>query len=160
MNLFLEAHQELIGLLLKHKVDFIIIGGYAVIYYGYHRTTGDVDIWIKPDNANKAKVLLALDEYGIESGSLKELELLDFENHLAMQLGSEPDRIEFLTHINGVAFEEANQEKVLADIGNIQIPFLHINHLILSKLSTGRIKDQADVEELQKIRQSKQDGKD
>jgi len=57
MNFFLDRHQLLLKELLNAKVDFIIIGGYSVIYHGYRRTTGDVDIWIKPDNANKPKLL-------------------------------------------------------------------------------------------------------
>lgn len=55
MNLFIELHQQLIKELLEAKVDFIVSGGYSVIYYGYKRTTGDVDIWLKPDNDNKRK---------------------------------------------------------------------------------------------------------
>lgn len=157
MNLFLESHQEVISFLLQHKVEFIIVGGYAVIYHGYHRTTGDVDVWIKPDNINKAKLITALESYGIESTSLSRLASEDFEKPLAFNLGKEPDKIEFLTHISGVSYTEADQKKVFAEIGQIRIPFLHLHHLILSKLSTGRLKDQADVEELQKVMRFKED---
>ena len=151
MNLFLDSHQELIVMLLRHNVDFIIIGGYAVIFHGYHRTTGDVDIWLKPENDNKWKLLKALEDFGIEDEAMRELAKLDFEHHLAFHIGSEPEKIEFLTHISGVQFDEANREKILADIDLLKIPFLHFNHLILSKINTGRLKDQADIEELQKI---------
>ena len=60
MNLFIEEHQELIKNLLQAHVDFIIIGGYSVIFYGYRRATGDIDIWLKPDNENKRKVISVL----------------------------------------------------------------------------------------------------
>lgn len=155
MNLFLDTHLELIQLLIQRRVDFIIIGGYAVIYHGYHRTTGDVDIWLKPDNENKSKLIKALEDYGIESTSLRILELMNFEKHQAIQIGNEPDKIEFLTHIQGVKFEEADRQKITAEIDHLPVPFLHLHHLILSKLSTGRLKDQADIEELQKINQRK-----
>ncbi len=58
MNLFIEQHQDLLKKLLEAKVDFIIIGGYSVIFHGYKRTTGDIDIWLKPDNTNKEKLLI------------------------------------------------------------------------------------------------------
>jgi hypothetical protein len=151
MNLFLDTHQELIVALLHHEVDFIIIGGYAVIFHGYHRTTGDVNIWLKPDNDNKWKLIKALEDFGLEHSAMVELENLDFQQHLAFHIGAEPEKIEFLTHINGVQFDEANLEKITADIDQLKIPFLHYNHLILSKINTGRLKGQADIEELQKI---------
>lgn len=66
MNILLEEHQEIIKVLLKHHVDFILIGGLAVIYHGYGRTTGDMDLWIKPTNENKHKLLNALSEAGYD----------------------------------------------------------------------------------------------
>ncbi len=57
MNLFIEKHQELIKLLISNNVEFIIIGGYSVIFHGYKRTTGDIDIWLNPTNENKKKLI-------------------------------------------------------------------------------------------------------
>lgn len=151
MNLFLDAHQELLHTLLNQNVDFIIIGGYAVIFHGYHRTTGDVDIWLKPGNDNKIKLIKAFAEFGIDESALQELTNLDFHSHLVFHIGEEPEKIEFLTRINGVEYDEADQEKVTADFNDLKIPFLHLNHLILSKTATGRLQDKADIEELQKI---------
>ena len=151
MNLFLDSHQELLIALLHHDVDFIIIGGYAVIFHGYHRTTGDMDIWLNPENDNKWKLIKALEVFGIEHHALQELATLDFQQHHVFHIGVEPEKIEFLTHINGVLFDKANRIKIIADIDELKIPFLHFNHLILSKINTGRLKDQADIEELQKI---------
>jgi hypothetical protein len=155
MNLFLDTHLELLTQLLHHDVDFIIIGGYAVIFHGYHRTTGDVDIWLKPENDNKSKLIHALEAFGIEQKDLQELAALDFRQHLAFHIGEVPQKIEFLTHISGVKYGEADQEKVIADIDQLKIPFLHFNHLVLSKINTGRLKDKADIEELQKVRMYK-----
>lgn len=155
MKLFLNAHHELLSILIQHNVDFIVIGGYAVIFHGYNRTTGDVDIWLKPENENKMKLIRALDEFGIAQDSLKELNKLDFHNHLAFNIGTEPDKIDFLTYIDGVEFEMATREKIIADINHLPIPFLHLNHLILSKMNTGRLQDKADIEELQKVHKYK-----
>ncbi len=155
MNLFIHTHQELLASLLHNDVDFIIIGGFAVIFHGYHRTTGDVDIWLKPDNENKTRLLKALESFGIVSEALQELAALDFQQHLAFHIGKEPEKIEFLTYIIGVTFDEADLQKVTADIDQLKIPFLHYHHLVLSKLNTGRLQDLADVEELQKIARNK-----
>jgi predicted nucleotidyltransferase len=155
MNLFMDATQEVLSMLLRHEVDFIVIGGYAVIFHGYHRTTGDVDLWLKPDNENKRKLIQALEGFGIEKSALQELERQDFQQHLAFHIGEDPEKIEFLTYIRGLTYEEADSEKTMAAIDHLNIPFLSLDHLVLSKIATGRLRDQADIEELQKIRKSK-----
>jgi hypothetical protein len=65
MDIFLDEHKEFLLLLLKHEVEFMLIGGYAVIFHGYERTTGDMDIWLKPSNENKEKFIEVLKSYGI-----------------------------------------------------------------------------------------------
>ena len=62
MKVFIEKHRHLLKLLASAGIDFIVIGGYAVIYHGYVRTTGDLDIWLQPDNQNKEKLLTVLQE--------------------------------------------------------------------------------------------------
>jgi len=73
MNIFLESHKNLLERLIKANVKFLIIGGYAVNYYGYNRTTGDLDIWIKPDNFNKEKLIHVLEELGFSKDGLQTL---------------------------------------------------------------------------------------
>jgi hypothetical protein len=70
-------------------------------------------------------------------------------------MGEEPEKAEFLTQISLVNFEEANERKVIAEIDGLTIPFLHLDDLIRSKFNTGRLKDKADIEELQKTQNSK-----
>lgn len=151
MNLFIDQHQQLLSLLLKYQVDFIIIGGYSVIYHGYARTTGDVDIWLRPDNFNKEKLVNAFIDLNLSDESIHELSMLDFNKPLSFHIWQEPEKADFLTYISGVDFEEANQEKLIALVDGLSVPFLHLNHLILSKMTTGRLQDKADIEELQKI---------
>ena len=155
MNLFVEAHKSLLEQLSKAKVDFIDIGGYSVVFHGYTRTTGDIDIWLKPDNTNKDKLLNALEWYGIDQDSLNELQKLDFTETVFFKIGEIPERIDFLTKINLVDYAIADKEKIVAKLDDLNIPFLHLNHLILSKLNTGRPQDKADIEMLQKILKSK-----
>jgi predicted nucleotidyltransferase len=151
MNLFIDQHQQILSLLLKHQVDFIIIGGYSVIYHGYARTTGDVDIWLKPDNQNRDKLISAFETLKLSDESIEALSNLDFSKHLVFHIWQEPEKVDFLTYISGVHFEEANEHKIIAEVDGLSIPFLHLKHLILSKMASGRLKDKADIEELQKI---------
>jgi predicted nucleotidyltransferase len=151
MNIFFDEHVVLLKTLLKHKVEFLLIGGYAVIHYGYRRTTGDLDLWIKPDNSSKEKTIQALLELGYDKEDINTLNEVDFSKHLSFSLGEEPQKVDFLTHINMVSWEEAWNQKVFLSLENIHIPILHINHLVLSKINNNRLKDSLDVQELQKI---------
>lgn len=65
MNIFIDEHLQILLILIKHQVKFMLIGGYAVIYYGYERTTGDIDIWLQPGNKNRDNLVKALEEFGI-----------------------------------------------------------------------------------------------
>jgi len=151
MNLFTELHQQLIKELLDGGVEFIIIGGYSVIFHGYERTTGDIDIWLKPYNGNKTKLIVALEQLGLKQEYLREISRIDFSKHFAFNIGKEPEKIDFITRINLVEYEEADKMKIVADMDGIMIPFLHLNHLILSKINTGRLKDQADIKSYRKF---------
>lgn len=151
MNLFIDSHLKLLEALLQEQVEFLIIGGYAVIFYGYQRTTGDVDIWLKPDNENKEKVIQALKSEEISKESLEAVRKMDFTKHLMFSLGEAPEKVDFLTRINQVSFEEAIEKRVITKVNGLQIPFIHLSHLVLSKFNTGRAQDKADMEELQRI---------
>jgi len=151
MNILLEEYKKFLLLILKHKVEFILIGGYAVIYYGYARTTGDMDIWLKPDNINKAKFIDALNDYGIIKDDTELLKKIDFTTTQVFHIGKEPNKIDFLTKIQGVTYAEADKEKVFFPLKNEQVPIIQYRHLIISKISSGRGKDKADVDELQHI---------
>ncbi|MBB6270824.1 putative nucleotidyltransferase [Pedobacter cryoconitis] len=156
MNLFIEKHQILLKELLLKKVDFIVIGGYSVIFHGYARSTGDVDLWLRPDNINKLKLLDVLQQMNFDEEDILHIAELDFQKHIVFSMWDEPEKVDFLTRISMVEFEQANQRKIIADIDGIKIPFLHLNDLVLSKFNTGRLKDKADVEELQKIQKGKE----
>jgi predicted nucleotidyltransferase len=157
MNIFLEDHQEILKLLLKHKVDFLLIGGYAVIFHGYRRTTGDMDLWLKPTNQNKSNLVNALREAGFDAEDLNALENLDFTKHLVFTIGTEPQKIDFITQVNLLPFEEADKNKAVTEFEHLEIPVINLRELILTKINTGRKKDEADIEELQKIIQRNKD---
>ena len=156
MNIFYEDHKRLIAELQADQIEFILIGGYAVNYHGYNRTTGDLDVWIKPDNGiNKTKFLKWLEKYGIEDESILEISQLDFTQAAIFSIGEEPYKTDFLTKVSGVTYEEADKEKIIHDHEGTTIPFINLNHLILTKIGTERGKDKVDIEMLQKVAQAK-----
>lgn len=156
MNIFYSDHLEILRAFNKYEVAYLLIGGYAVIYHGYPRTTGDMDIWLKPDNNNKEKLLKAFIELGYDESSIDYLNELDFTTAIIFHLGIEPEKMEFLTKVSMIDFNDAYARRQISEIEQgLLIPFLHINDLILSKINTNRLKDAADVEELQKVLEKK-----
>ena len=151
MDITLEEFKQLLLILLGHKVNFMLIGGYAVIYYGYERTTSDLDIWLEPENENRDRLVLALEEFGIDNESLDALAASDFTQIQFFFFGEKPARIDFLTRISNVTYKDAAQEVNYLPLKDKQVPIIHYRHLILSKIANDRARDKADVEELQKI---------
>ena len=152
MNIFVDEHIQVLQSLLKNNVSFILIGGYAVIHYGYGRTTGDMDIWLQLGTENKNNLLKALAEFGIESDGLDQLETMDFTKPMPVFfIGEAPRRIDFITAVNNIRFEEAITEVNYFPVEDIRIPVIQYQHLLLTKSGTSRAKDLADIEELKRI---------
>lgn len=137
--------KEFIKLLNKNNVRYIIIGGYAVVYHGYVRTTNDIDIWIDICEDNIKKVIKALDEFGFSSLNISES---DFSPNQIIQLGYPPNRIDLITTPAGIDFESCYESKEQVIIDNISINIIDLKNLIVSKQASGRTRDLADVEEL------------
>ena len=156
MEILLPEFKSLLFLLNKHKVNYMLIGGYAVIYYGYERNTTDMDIWLQPENENKDKLINALREFGIGNKSISSISELNFNDIQFFFFGERPRRIDFLTKINGITFKEAFPKVNYLPISNEKVPVIHYHHLILSKIANERTKDKMDVEELQRINKEKE----
>lgn len=159
MNIFLDEHVEILSAMLKHHVEFMLIGGYAVIIHGYRRTTGDMDLWLNSTNENKEKLHKVLKELAFDEDDLTHFLSLDFSTHLVFSFGSEPKKIDFLTKLNNVEFQEANKHKITHEFDGLFVPVIHLNDLVLSKINTGRLKDKADIEELQHIQKYRDQNK-
>ena len=130
--------EEILIAFNKHKVEYIIAGGYAVIFHGYGRTTGDLDLWIKPENKiNKDKIIQSLRNLNVNEDTLIQLNSLGFTTPIMFIDGEEPFKIDFMTSISGVDFNEAWGQKINAMLDGILIPFINLNHLIISKITTG-----------------------
>jgi len=155
MNFTHPAHQEMIIHLLDHKVDFILIGGYAVIYHGYVRATGDMDLWLRPTNENKTKLLMAFQTMDFDPEGMKFIEALDFTDVVVFHIGVSPERIDFLSKVQGLKFDEAYNRKQVLSVKGLEVPVLHLDDLIVTKILANRLQDQADLEKLQLINQLK-----
>lgn len=152
INLFTEEHRELLTALIKNKVDFMLVGGYAVIHYGYDRSTGDMDIWLKTGNRNRDKLINALKDFGITDENIATLQEMDFNDPVPVfYFGKEPRKIDFITLISNINFEQAIGHVNYIDLEKIKVPVINYDDLLLSKSSSTRLKDKADIEELKRI---------
>src|SRR6266487_325428 len=146
MNIFYDEHRLVLQKMLDKQVDFMLVGGYAVIYHGYDRLTGDMDIWLQPDNNNKKLLLLSLQELGFDEEGIAVIDSWDFTKPQLFHIGKKPDLTDFMTHISGVKYEIAKRNATLANIDGLDLYIIHLNNLIENKQATGRLKDLADVE--------------
>ncbi len=138
--------KELLALFNDHRVSYLIVGGYALAFHGAPRFTGDLDIFIKPDHENAQRIVAALDAFGFTSLGLTES---DFEQpDQVIQLGVSPVRIDLITSITGVSWDEAFAGKVPSSYGDVAIHYIGREHFVLNKRATGRTKDLADIEAL------------
>ncbi len=141
--------EELLRLLEKHEVDYMIVGGYAVAFYGYPRFTKDIDVFFDVSNDNVCRVRSALCEFGFQEGDLSDELLTDPRN--VISFGVVPVRVDFVSEIDGVAYAEARKQRVRGRYGNVEVNFIGRLDLIKNKLSTKRARDKADVEELSAV---------
>ena len=143
-----EDYKEMLQSLLDQKVEFIVVGAYALAAHGFPRATGDMDIWIKPNEKNSKKVYKALARFGAPINEIREDEFS--QPGLIFQIGVVPRRIDIITKIDAVEFDEADSDKIFVDIDDLKIPVLSIDKLIKNKLATGREKDLLDAKLLKK----------
>jgi len=138
--------KEFFALLNAHEVDFMIVGGYALAYHGAPRYTGDIDIFIKPESENAQRILQGLEEFGFSS---LELSSEDFQNEdTVVQLGLPPVRIDIITSISGVSWEQAEASKEPGTYGDVPVFYIGKNQYVANKRARGRAKDIADIEAL------------
>ncbi len=138
-----------IGLLERHQVDYLIVGGYAVGFHGFPRYTGDIDFFIAINDSNARSMIKVFNEFGF--GDI-DIAIEDFlRRDFVVEIGREPRKIQILTGIDGVSFDECSLNRVEVDYHGQTIPFIGIQDLIRNKAASGRAKDLIDLEELQKL---------
>ena len=142
-----QDFKEFLKLLHDYKIEYLIIGDYAVGYYGYPRATGDLDIWISNHPENVKRMVSALKEFGFQSEELSQDIFLKEEN--IIRLGNPPLRIEILITISGVHFEECYGSKKTVNIKGTPVHFIGLHHLKKNKKASGRHIDLNDLEHLE-----------
>lgn len=138
--------REFLSLLHSHKVEYLVIGAYAVGYHGYPRATPDMDIWIARNSANAERMVAALREFGFDTPELSTEVLLQEQN--LVRLGEPPMCIKIMTTISGVNFDECYAERTVDMIDEVEVNFISLKHLKINKKASGRYKDLNDLENL------------
>jgi hypothetical protein len=141
-----QDFKELLELFNAHKVKYLIVGGYALAFHGAPRYTGDIDIYVKPDAENAKHILAALDEFGFGSVGLMEEDLKT--PNKVVQLGFPPVRIDIITSISGVSWDDAFENREEGEYGDIPVYYIGKKHYVINKRASGRKKDLADLEAL------------
>lgn len=144
-----EDFRALVESLLDADARFLIVGAYAMAVHGVPRATGDLDVWISPDPSNAERVWRALQEFGAPTGE-RGVARPDLESReTVIRIGLPPRRIDLLTDVTGLAFDEAWEHRITPPVGGRGIPFLSREDLIRNKRATHRTKDLADLEILE-----------
>lgn len=138
--------KELLEFLNANQVKYLVVGGVALSCYAAPRYTGDIDIFIEASSENAQCILKALDAFGFGSVGIT---LADLTNEdMIIQLGFPPHRVDLITKISGVGFEEAWENKVVGELYGIQVNLISKEDLLKNKLASGRPKDLADANSL------------
>lgn len=138
--------REFLKLLKDKSIRYLLIGGYAVAYHGYPRTTNDMDIWIAIDPKTAGQMISVLKEFGFDTPELSEELFLKKDS--VIRMGVPPMRLEILTTISGVSFEECFEERIVDDINGVEVNIISLKQLKKNKRASGRYKDLDDLENL------------
>jgi predicted nucleotidyltransferase len=138
--------REFAASLAGRDVRYVVVGGYAVAYHGYPRYTGDIDFLVEASEENAARLVEALGDFGF--GSLG-LTVADFVSEgFVIQLGFPPNRIDLLTSVEGVTFEDAWAARERCEVDGVPLWMISLDHLLAAKRAAGRPKDRLDVRHL------------
>jgi hypothetical protein len=147
--IFEQDFIDFIRLLNEHRVEYLVVGAHALAYHGRPRHTGDLDIWIKPNEENASKMLAVLEDFGFGSLNIDEKDFL--KDGYVTQLGYPPLRIDILNSISGVEFDEAYSNKSDGKVEDLTVNFINVSEFVKNKKATGRPKDLADIAALKKL---------
>jgi predicted nucleotidyltransferase len=144
-----KDYKEMLQCLLGENVRFLLVGAYAVAVHGFPRATKDIDffVWATPENA--ANLMRALTKFGAPLHDISEADLSS--EGIIFQIGNSPRRIDIITNISGVKFEQAYANKATISIEGIDVPVISLEDLIANKRASARTQDLADVEKLESI---------
>ncbi len=141
--------EELLRLLEKHNVDYMIVGGYAVAFHGHPRFTKDIDVFFDATPANIESIQKALCEFGFSLSDVPSD--LFLEPGSILTFGAAPVRVDIINEIDGVRYADARDNRVRGRYGAVEVYFIGRDDLILNKQSTSRTQDKADAEALEEM---------
>lgn len=147
-NVFNDDFQDFIKSLNDSNVKYVLVGGYSVIYHGFSRTTGDLDIFVEVSKDNYNNLKKAFSQFGLSLFDMTESNFLSNDNMEVFSFGRSPVSIDIIKKISGVTFEEVYKNAIEDLFEEIPMRIIHINDLKKNKSSTGRAKDINDLENL------------
>lgn len=149
--------SEFVALLNSRRVEYVVVGGHAVAFHGHPRLTGDIDFFVRPSHENAEKVRQVLHDFGFGQLGVDISDLTATDR--IIQLGHPPNRIDLLTSISGVSFDEAWQTRASGKLGEHDVNFLGWAMLLQNKTASARDKDLVDVKKLRSIAARKGKGR-
>ena len=138
--------REFLRSLNSHGVEYLVVGGYAVGYYGYPRATADIDLWVAIHSDNASRVVQAVRAFGFDQPELTEALLMKPDQIIRM--GVPPFRIELMTTISGAQFDQCYAARTVAELDDVTVSLISLEHLKANKRSAGRFKDLDDLDHL------------
>jgi hypothetical protein len=147
MNIFNDDFRDFFIFLNQYEVEYIVVGGYAVIIRGYSRSTGDIDIWVNKTSENFNKLQKAIIAFGLPEIAIKRVEFFS-EAFDVFSFGKPPYAIEIMTAVKGVNFNIAFENATIEQINETPVRIIHLQNLIEAKKAAGRSKDLNDLENL------------
>ena len=143
---FPQDFSEFLKLLNDHRVEYLLVGGFAVAIHGYPRATADMDVWVARNRANAERIVSCLREFGFDMPDLVP-ELFEDPDRI-IRMGEAPLRIEILMDLDGVAFDDCYSRADEQIVNGSPVPVISLNDLKVNKRASGRSKDHDDLENL------------
>lgn len=147
-NIFNDDFRDFIKALNENNVDYLLVGGYAVILHGYRRTTGDLDVWVNTTVTNLQKLRAAFLQFGLPTNNLNEKNFLENNSIDVFSYGRAPVSIDVMKEVKGLNFEAAFEASEIFIEKGLRIRYINYQSLLIAKKSSGRYKDLDDIEKL------------
>ena len=147
MNIFNDDFKDFIDYLNQNEVEYIVVGGYAVIIRGYSRSTGDIDLWVNKTVENFIKLQKVIKAFGLPTMAIKEEDFFS-DNFDVFAFGKPPYAIEIMTAVKGLDFKNTYENATIEQINDTPGRIIHLQNLIEAKKAAGRSKDLNDIENL------------
>lgn len=148
-NIFNQDFRDFLFALNEANVEYILVGGYAVILHGYNRTTGDLDVWVNPCEKNFDRLRIAFKIFGLPIDAISKNDFLNNDDFDVFSFGKPPVSIDIMTAVKGLEFEPTYQKSSTYETEGLQIQLIHYSSLLTAKRSSGRYKDLNDIEHLE-----------